>query len=264
VLKDLIGYRKGVIYTNLSRAFSKLSYEEIDKLANEYYTNISHIIVEIVWGAFKPLGRIKRKGLMSVEGVEALNDVYLNSNGTITMLGHVGNWELATGFLGYIDEDDRVIDYQDVVCAYHPMHSKISDVLFKRLRYKHFTAHGASFVPSTQLLRFALKNKDRKMFYILAADQYEYRNTPHKQELFGIPTAWPNGGESLARKLGMGVLYVNIVKVRRGEYIIKFEKICSDASKTQPGEITSQYIKNLERDINSYKANWLWSHKRFK
>jgi len=48
-----------------------------------------------------------------------------------------------------------------------------------------------------------------------------------------------------------------MLKLKKGYYNIEFQKIKSK-------NITTEYIKLLEKTIYKQPENWLWSHKRWK
>ena len=109
-----------------------------------------------------------------------------------------------------------------------------------------------------------MQNRGRRRMYFFISDQYPYGGVSKTTKFLGLDTEWAFGGESVARKLHLPVLYVYLDRVRRGEYVIKISQICSDASLCREGEITSAYSALLEKDILSRNENWLWSHRRWK
>jgi KDO2-lipid IV(A) lauroyltransferase len=78
------------------------------------------------------------------------------------------------------------------------------------------------------------------------------------------PTAFISGTETLARRLDMGVAYIDMYKPRRGHYRVVFRLLSDNIAETKPGEITECYARLLEETITRDPALWLWSHKRWK
>jgi KDO2-lipid IV(A) lauroyltransferase len=72
------------------------------------------------------------------------------------------------------------------------------------------------------------------------------------------------GSMGVACKLSHSVLYMQMKRVKRGQYEMTFVPICEDASKMTPEAILRKYYDLLEEEIRQTPANWLWSHKRWK
>jgi KDO2-lipid IV(A) lauroyltransferase len=72
------------------------------------------------------------------------------------------------------------------------------------------------------------------------------------------------GTEKLARKLDAAVVFLKILKVKRGRYEVEIELICKNPNELAPYEITNRHVQILENLIKEQPAYWLWSHKRWK
>lgn len=72
------------------------------------------------------------------------------------------------------------------------------------------------------------------------------------------------GSIGIAHKMGMGVVYMKMNRVRRGHYDIEFIPICTDASQMDQIAILRKYFDLLEEEIKANPVNWLWSHNRWK
>ena len=60
------------------------------------------------------------------------------------------------------------------------------------------------------------------------------------------------------------VLFVKIIKEKRGYYRAIFEMGEENPASLQPGEMTKKYVAFLEKFITEYPELWLWSHRRWK
>ncbi|MDZ7635740.1 MAG: hypothetical protein U5L72_15415 [Bacteroidales bacterium] len=68
----------------------------------------------------------------------------------------------------------------------------------------------------------------------------------------------------MAVKYDMPVVFVNIVKARRGYYTLEVKVITEHPKDEAPDFITSRYGELLEEVIRSKPEYWLWSHRRWK
>ena len=263
LLHRVVRYRREVIDANLAAAFPDMPQKERDKLARDYYKYLADVICEMVWAMTRSGRYLRRKCFMTVDpaGEELLNAVFRGSSSVVTLLSHTGNWELASDLPAYMQHS--AFSIADMTVAYQPLHSPLSEQLFGLMRRKRLSEPG-SLVPSNTILRYMLERRSQRRAYFFIADQYPLGGLPATTTFMGLETEWARGAEAVARKLQLPVLYVFIDRVKRGGYVIKISQICSDASLTGQGEVTSAYSALLERDILSRRESWLWSHRRWK
>ena len=72
------------------------------------------------------------------------------------------------------------------------------------------------------------------------------------------------GPEKGARMGNIPVVFLPVIKLRRGHYEIKGILLDNDPSTSKEGEITRKYVAALEEIIHKYPESYLWSHKRWK
>ena len=121
-------------------------------------------------------------------------------------------------------------------------------------------------VESSNILRYAISNRNDRKVYVYPADQAPYTKAGKHfiGEFMSQPTNAMQGSMGVACKLSHSVLYVTMKRVERGRYEMTFIPICEDASKLAAEEILRKYYDLLEEEIRETPANWLWSHKRWK
>ena len=263
LLGDVFKYRRDVIDTNLKGAFPDLPQGKRDAIRSSYYKYLSDVVCEMVWAMTRTGSHIRRKGFYKVdpESEKLINETFESAPSVVALLAHTGNWELASDLPHYMQKPTFGIE--DMTAAYQTLHSPLSEQLFLLMRRKRLNAPD-SLIASHKILRYMLEHRNKKRAYFFIADQYPYSGVAHANTFLGLPTEWHNGGEVIARKLHLPVLYIYLDRVKRGEYVIKISQICSDASQKGPGSVTDAYAALLERDILERKENWLWSHRRWK
>jgi KDO2-lipid IV(A) lauroyltransferase len=80
----------------------------------------------------------------------------------------------------------------------------------------------------------------------------------------GIEVPIHTGGEMLAKKYDMNVIFLRTKKVKRGYYEASFEVLSENAKEVPNYEITDQFLKLVEEQIYEQPEFYLWSHKRWK
>jgi len=80
----------------------------------------------------------------------------------------------------------------------------------------------------------------------------------------GIEVPIHTGGEMLAKKYDMNVIFLRTRKLGRGFYEAELE-ILSENAKEEPNyEITDRFLKLVEQQIYEKPEYYLWTHKRWK
>lgn len=62
----------------------------------------------------------------------------------------------------------------------------------------------------------------------------------------------------------MPVIFMHIVKKKRGYYELEFSLISEHPRDEEPNAITARYATMLEKHIRDKPEYWLWSHRRWK
>ena len=264
----VVRYRRGVVRTNLSLAFPQKSEEERRDIEKKFYRHLGEVIAEGIWfGGCRSRERLRRKALVTMEDPAAHREEFLAMNGCMVLTSHCGNWELYGGWFAYAPDGSLGYEEPDITVVYKRLSSKAWDYSMRKGRLAPFSAPGEKgCVESRSILRFALTHRDEKRLYVFPNDQYPYKGAAYctVEDFMGLETRFMTGGAALARKLGMGVMYLGYERMSRGHYRMKFTTICRDASQMTPDEIMGRYSELLQQDLEHQSWNWLWSHKRWK
>ena len=62
----------------------------------------------------------------------------------------------------------------------------------------------------------------------------------------------------------MPVVYIDLLRIKKGSYKIVPTLITDQPKETKPNEITEKYFSLLEQSIKKSPRYWLWSHRRWK
>lgn len=265
LLDHVIHYRKEVVLVNLARAFPEKKPGELKRIASDFYCHMAEIIVEAIWFGNSDLERLRKANIVSQKNIEVLAEAYENSPSVAVLYSHCGNWELLGGFMAYNynKQVESPINGKNTFVVYRKLRNEVWDEVFKMNRIAPMPGF-EGLLESSMVLRHCIKHRDSKNLYHFAMDQSPYVASHDVGIFLNQPTKAMMGGIGVAHKLGMSVLYMKMVRTRRGHYDVEYVPICSDASKVDAMDIMRKYYDLLEEEIKATPANWLWSHKRWK
>ena len=256
LLRYVVRYRLKIVRKNISLSFPEKPEAQHNAIVNAFYHHFADILVEIIHGYRASDQEMRQR--VCFENIELLEDLAHKKHGVIAYLGHVCNWEwiadLANQFV-----DKSIVEYN----VYRRQKNPRADKAMLELRAK----RGGECVEKNQLLRKLVQLRHAPYPYVigLIADQKPSPRNAHAWTTFlHQDTAFLDGGEVLARKFDLGVVYANITSPKRGYYRIHFELITDDALSMPDGSITLAYARLLEENIRQQPARWLWSHNRWK
>ncbi len=247
------GYRRKVVQQNLSNAFPEKSAAERAKIEKEYFRYLADLVVETI-----KMGSISRSEVekrMVVNNFNACTSgAFAEGRSVIAVVGHYGNWELASLKFGLVTDHPRIT-------VYKPLSNRTFDEMFRKVRSR----FGATLVPMKYTLRKMAQLRGTPSVLMLASDQTPSRDeATHFVQFLNQPTAIFLGAEKLARSLDAAVVFCDMRRVKRGHYVCNFELLFDHAKDTAEYEITNTHVQRLESTIRQEPPYWLWSHRRWK
>lgn len=267
--KNVVQYRTGLVWTNISRSFPELKYWQLKKIYNDFYRHFGEIFAETIWFADATYGKLQKAGIVTVKNPEVLNELYLASPSVTILCSHCGNWEILGGFWGYMTKDGGPCVFEDdkFSFVYKRLTNDVANDVFAENRAAAIEIGSPyNLVESKSILRFSIEHRKEKRVYGYPTDQCPYKGMGrHDMGLFmNQQTYAMTGSVGVACKLSHSVVYLKMKHLERGKYEWEFIPICEDASKLKPEEIMRQYYTLLEQEIRETPHNWLWTHNRWK
>ncbi len=253
VLRDVLRYRREVAEENVRRCFPDKSEGERRALLRASYRNLSDVLLEGLKGL--SMGKeelLRRYRFVNPDLPEAL---YEQGVPVLSAQAHYGNWEWGVSSFSLQVPQTVVGIYKPLK---HPLIGAFTDA--RRKRY-------GLVLRDLRQTRAAMKEfGESPSLFIMIADQSP--SNPFKSHwlsFFGCETAWLHGTDYWARRLKCPVLFMDVQRVKRGFYEIRFS-LLADASRKEfeEGEITRLYVRKLEEMIRQKPADWLWTHRRWK
>ncbi len=251
VLYYIMGYRKKVVFYNLSIAFPNKTEKERKEIAKRFYRNFTDNFIETIKLISAGKDYINKHFTADYSVFEK---VFQQGKKSQIHTGHNFNWELANLALAANIK-------QKLLTVYMPIENKIFERLFLQLR----TASGSVLLPATSIRSSILPWRHTQYVLGLVSDQSPA--VPHSGywvNFFGHPTPFLKAPENGARVANLPVIFCFFTKKKRGYYEGFFE-IGEEAPATLPkGELTKRYAAYLERFISQHPDMYLWSHRRWK
>ncbi|MCC8071605.1 MAG: lysophospholipid acyltransferase family protein [Bacteroidales bacterium] len=255
----VVRYRRRVVSSNLERSFPELSAKERRKIERGFYRHFADVIVETLHVEYMTDEETRRH--ITFEGMDIVDGYFDQGRSIVAYFSHCGNWEWVTSITLWSRYKAR--ETAEFCQVYRPLRNKWFDDFFLRLRSR-YNPRG---FPKKTVLRDLLRLKRDKRVYITAfmSDQKPSHGDPTEVvEFLSQPTAMITGTETLARKLGDAVVYLDMYKEGRGRYRVVVRDLTDKVAATTPFQLTDIYARLLEDTIRRNPSIWLWSHKRWK
>ncbi len=247
----IFGYRRKVVEQNLRNSFPEKSPEEIIKISKKYYQFLCDLILETI----KKITEGKEESLKRCKfhNTELFSKLHSENRSAILLMGHYGNWELAGSSFSLSNKQPLHVIYKTLANEYF-------ENLFAKTRRK----FGTKLIKMENTLRDIINNKNNCAAYAFIADQTPSGQNSYWTTFLNQDTPMFTGAEKLAKKLNFPVVFINIVRVKRGYYEIFPEMLCEDPKSSKENEIIELFVRRLEKEIIKMPETWLWSHRRWK
>lgn len=247
-----IGYRKKVIFQNISNSFPERSEKERIEICKKFYRHFCDLIVE----SLKTFTISKKEVLKRVvcKNPDGVNKYFEQGRSVIIAGGHYNNWEI---FAVAVDE---LIKHK-TVGIYTPLSNKYFDEKMRSTRSK----YGLFMISTKKVKRYLDDNKNIPTATIFGFDQSPSNpRSAYWMNFLNQDTGMQFGAEKFAKEYDIPVVYGRINKEKRGHYSFEFYDVTDTPKATAHGYITETINRHLEKDIRALPQYWLWSHRRWK
>lgn len=259
VLHRVVRYRRRVVRSNLEAAFPDKSQAERRDIERRFYHNFTDNFVETLKLLHITDEEMARR--MEFVDTDIIDSLMDQGKSIVVYFGHFFNWEWAPSISLHTRHkpSDKVAFAQ----IYRPLRSQAFDGLMLGIRSRFGSESIDKKVALRRLLQY--RREGRVSITGFMSDQHPSHGDPGLVTTFmEQPTAIITGTETLARRLGMALIYWDMERLGRGRYRITTRHIADDAASLPEGEATRRYAQMLETTIRRDPSIWLWSHKRWK
>jgi len=252
VLYYITGYRRKVVWENLSNSFPEKTETELKRIEKKYYKYLADLIVEIIKLISISEQEITKR--MCAVNTELMEHYFSQGKSILSVTAHYGNWEMAAARFGLLTNNKRLIIYK-------PLNNEIFDDFFNKTRSR----FGTSMIAMKMALRKFVECRNELTFSVFASDQTPVPNESlHFTKFLNQPTAVFPGIEKISQIRESVVVFYRIDYVKRGYYTGTIVPLFDNPKDTRPFEITERHVAYLESMIREKPEYWLWSHRRWK
>jgi KDO2-lipid IV(A) lauroyltransferase len=253
IMYHLVRYRRQVVEKNLRNAFPEKSPEERKQIEKRFYSHLTDMFLETLKAMHFTPEQMKRR--FFVPDTSLTDRFYSEGRDVVALSSHYNNWEWLSSM--------RLSTKHKPITIYKPLKNKDFDRYMLRLRSR----FGVCVTPMSHIIRDLVKCRSEKILTISgflsdqtpARDDISYWTTFLNQD-----TAFYRGAEKVAVKYDMPVIFMHIIKKKRGFYELEYSLISEHPGEEEPNAITSSYAAMLEKIIREKPEYWLWSHRRWK
>ena len=247
----VFGYRKNVVTTNLEKSFPGKSAAEIDRIRRDYYRYFCDLTLETLKTLSLPPA--KAESFFKHAETSVLEEFFNKKQSVILVMGHLGNWELAGAYFSQLP-------LHPLYVIYHPLANEHFDRLFYKMRSR----FGTGLYAMKDTFKGMLKNRKRATATAFIADQTPSPANAHWMTFLNQDTPVFKGTEIIAKKLDYPVIYISVIREKRGLYSLHTELLTEHPNELAENQLTEMHTRRLEQDIIRYPETWLWSHRRWK
>ncbi|WP_282090061.1 lysophospholipid acyltransferase family protein [Aquimarina algiphila] len=253
IIYYIVRYRRKTVTENLQLVFPEKSKEEIFSIRKKFYKHMCDMFLEMT----KSLS-ISREELIKrykVTNLDEFHEFEKKNKSIIALMGHYGSFEWSNA----ID----LVSINPCVGIYKQIENKYFDRLAHRIRGRFNSRLIASHKVARQIIKD--KQEDTVCAYGMISDQSpKIGNAKYWTNFMGVKVPIFLGGEFLAQRLDVIVLYLHVEKVKRGHYEVRFIPISENSKTEEKYHITKEYLRLLEGQIREKPQYYLWTHKRWK
>jgi len=246
-------YRKKVIVNNIKNSFPDLSNSQVNELTVKFYGYLTDQMVEFFKGStISKKEMLKRVNLVN----EQIINNYLDKGIPVVLVaGHQGNWEWAVHRLALSEN------------LYDIVYQKLSSPLFNEFTFWVRSRFGSNvLMEKRESVILARERKKIPRAICLAADQSPPKpESAYWTQFLNQPTGFFTGMERFAREYQYPVIFVELIREKRGYYTMSFEELIKPSyENVDKGAIIELFARRLEKSVLKYPDQYLWSHKRWK
>lgn len=253
IIYHIIGYRRRTVRENLALTLKHLSPAERKAVEKKFYRHFTDSFFEMAKTLTISDKELEKRYIF--ENYEIIQELEAKGKSVIMLLGHYASYE-------WLIIMNRRLTSHKGFGVYKVIKNKYFDSLVRKIRGKFNT----ELIGTRETIPVMRQNEREGLLgiYGFVADQSpKLGKTMHWARFFGMEVPVFTGGEMLAKKLGLNMVYVKVSKTSRGHYSANFVAV-EDVKNIPDFEVTDSFLKMLEQQILKAPEYYLWTHKRFK
>ena len=247
-------YRKTVVRGNIALALPHLSEKERTIIEKKFYAHLCDLFLEMIKTLSISKKEIEKRYTFS--NMEVYYDLEKKEKSIALLCAHYASYEWAVSmnyhihFMGY--------------GVYKKLANPYFDKLVRKIRSK-FKSQLIDSKETIPTMASNFRNKNYSLYGLVSDQSPKVSTTHYWQKFMGIEVPVHTGGEMLAKKYDMNVIFLKTKKLKRGYYEASFEVLSDGNTKDFPNyEITDNFLKLVEQQIYDAPEFYLWTHNRWK
>jgi len=249
----VLRWRREYTERDIGNAFPERSAAERAVILRQSYRYAADTLMEAVWGFGASADALRER--VTIDNPEVVQRCADAGRSVVLLTAHYANWEwllLAAGV-----HFDIPIDV-----VYQPQRVAAVDEFFRTARSR----FGSTLIPRKEFIYALMTHGAQPRAYAVIADQTPKPPDPKLWlEFLHQDTAFFVGAGKIARFLDADVVYVDMQRVRRGRYSVRFSVLAEPPYEDGADElIVERYAGALERAVRRDPPCFLWLQKKWK
>ena len=249
----IIGYRKKTVRENLALALPHLSEKERLVIEKKSFRHMCDVFLEMIKTLTISKSEIDKRYVF--KNLEVYSNLEKKGKSIALLCAHYASYEWAVSMNSKASFECFAI--------YKKINNRYFDKLVRTIRSK-FEATLITTKETIPVIATNFRNKKLGLYGLVSDQSPKLGSFFHWNKFMGIEVPIHTGGEMLAKKYDMNVIFLRTKKVKRGFYEASFEVLSEDVKEVPNYEITDQFLKLVEQQIYEEPEFYLWSHKRWK
>lgn len=251
----ILAYRKEIVWRNLKNSFPEKGDEDLKQIQKEFYHNLCDYGVETL--KLLTISKEDLKRRMVFKNPEILNEYATKNQSVIILASHQFNWEwlLAAGCFSLPMQVDFVYQVQ-------------TSQFFNNFSLACRTRFGGHPIIREQVARESIKRKANLESRAMAivADQFpgQGQDKRYWTKFLNQETAFFQGIERLAELTQYPAFFFSVRKIKRGYYETTGTLVSLPPYDSTNHEMLEKYAGLIQKKLEDFPANWLWTHNRWK
>lgn len=250
---NVFGYRKSTVRKNIALALPHLTTKERLDIERKFYSHLCDMFLEMIKTMTISEKEINRRFVIT--NIELIKEYESKGKSVVLMCAHYASWE-------WLINIAKKINFSSI-SIYKKINNKYFDKLIRGIRTK-LKTELVETKKSVGLMEYN-KKMGIKAFYGFASDQSPQLSKAKYWDTFmGLEVPVYTGAEMLAKRLDMNMVFVKVQKVKRGFYQATIVPLAENPREYPNYEITSMFLREVEKQIYEAPEYYFWTHKRWK
>jgi KDO2-lipid IV(A) lauroyltransferase len=247
------GWRRGFVDAGLARCLPERDAAERDRVARDFYAGLGRLFAEALRGARIEPGQLEQR--VRFEDDAVVRNALTGGRRVLLLAAHHCNWEWL------LLECSRRFG-APLVAAYKPLSWSGGDRWIREMRSR----FGATMVPARDIVQHLITQRGQVKLMAMLADQSPSKKNDKQVWLtfFGDDTSFFQGPGWIGAKLGFDPVFLAMRPDGRGRYVVRFVPLTAPGERADPDQILRAYVRELERQVRAYPAQYFWSYNRWK